>query len=64
MELICNAIKEKRKEMNMTQSQVADELGVCYVSICNLERGKNVSSHLLIKVCKLLGLQLIVKEEN
>lgn len=60
MELIGKAIKEKRKEKGMTQAQLADKVGACYVSICNLEKGRNVNSRILKNVCNELDLKLLV----
>lgn len=60
MELIGKKIREKRKEKNLTQAQLGEKIGACYVSICNLEKGRNVSTHLLRDACKELGIELIV----
>lgn len=64
MELICKTIKEKRKERRLTQEEMAKKVGACYVSICNLEKGRNVNTHLLRDVCKELDLELLVKEKE
>lgn len=64
MELIGKKIKEKRKERNMTQSQLGEKVDACYVSICNLEKGRNVSTHLLRDVCKELDLEVSVKDKE
>ena len=47
MELIGKKIKEQRKKNNLTQAQLGEKIGACYVSVCNLEKGRNVSTHLL-----------------
>lgn len=60
MELIGKKIKEKRKERNLTQAQLGEKIGACYVSVCNLEKGRNVTTHLLRDACKELGIELIV----
>ncbi len=60
MELIEEAIKKKRKERGMTQAQLADKVGACYVSICNLEKGRNVNSNILKNVCNELDLKILV----
>ena len=60
MELIGKKIREKRREKNLTQAQLGEKIGACYVSICNLEKGRNVSTHLLRDACKELGIELIV----
>ena len=63
MEFIGKKIKEKRKERKLTQAQLGEKIGACYVSVCNLEKGRNVSTHLLRDVCNELGLELIVTEK-
>ena len=63
MEFIGKKIKEKRKERNLTQAQLGEKIGACYVSVCNLEKGRNVSTHLLRDACNELGLVLIVAEK-
>lgn len=60
MEFIGRIIKAKRREKNLTQAQLGEKIGACYVSICNLEKGRNVSTHLLRDACKELGIELIV----
>lgn len=64
MELIGKKIKETRKKKKITQAQLGNMIGACYVSICNLEKGRNVSTHLLKKVCNELGLEIEVKEKQ
>lgn len=60
MEFIGRIIKAKRREKNLTQAQLGEKIGACYVSICNLEKGRNVSTHLLRDACKELDIELIV----
>lgn len=60
MEFIGRIIKAKRREKNLTQAQLGEKIGACYVSICNLEKGRNVSTHLLRDACKELGVELMV----
>ena len=60
MEFIGRIIKAKRREKNLTQAQLGEKIGACYVSICNLEKGRNVSTYLLRDACKELGIELIV----
>lgn len=64
MELIGKKIKETRKKKRITQSELGERIGACYVSVGNLERGKNVSTHLLRDACKELGLEIEVKEKE
>ena len=60
MELICKAIKEERKKRKLTQAELGEKVGSCYVTICNLEKGRSVSMHVLRDVCKELNLKLDV----
>lgn len=64
MELIGKKIKETRKAKKMTQAELGAKIGACYVSICNLEKGRNVSTHLLRNACKELNLKIEVKEKE
>lgn len=64
MELIGKKIREERRKRNLTQAQLGEKVGACYVSVCNLEKGRNVSTHLLRDACKELDLQLEIKEKE
>lgn len=63
MELIGKKIKEKRKERNLTQAQLGEKIGACYVSVCNLEKGRNVSTYLLRDACNELGLEIVIADK-
>lgn len=63
MELIGKKIKEQRKKRNLTQAQLGEKIGACYVSVCNLEKGRNVTTHLLRDACNELGLEINVTEK-
>ncbi len=63
MELIGKKIKEKRKQRNLTQAQLGEKIRACYVSVCNLEKGRNVTTHLLRDACNELGLEINVTEK-
>lgn len=63
MEFIGKKIKEKRKERKLTQAELGEKVGACYVSVCNLEKGRNVTTHLLRDVCNELGLELTITEK-
>ena len=63
MELIGKKIKEKRKERKLTQAQLGEKIGACYVSVCNLEKGRNVSTQLLRDACYELNLELVITEK-
>ena len=51
-------IKEKRKELNLTQQEVADKAGMTYQSVLNAERGKGCTLETLRKICGVLDLRI------
>lgn len=54
-------VKKKRNELNLTQAQVANKMGIAiYQHISNLERGTSVSPSFAVKLGKVLGVK---KEE-
>ena len=63
MEFVGKKIKEKRKERKLTQAELGEKVGACYVSVCNLEKGRNVTTHLLRDVCNELGLELTITDK-
>jgi DNA-binding XRE family transcriptional regulator len=51
-------IRERRKEMNMTQSRLAAEVGVLRTSVTNIETGhQKPPLHLLFKICAVLDIE-------
>lgn len=50
-------IKEKRKEMDMTQEELAEKSGVCRTTISGLENGtlRATSSKTLLKLARALN---------
>lgn len=57
-------IKKKRKQMGMTQKELAVRCGVSYQTISNLETSKAYSKELLEKVCEILNLELRIVDLN
>ena len=57
-------IKKKRKQMGMTQGDLAKACGCTWTTISNLERGINVNHALLQKVCDILGLKVKIIDTN
>ena len=51
-------IRKKRKQLGLSQKQIAYKLGCTWTTISNLERGVNVNHGLLQKVCEILGLEV------
>lgn len=64
MERIGKALKNLRKERRMTQIELAKEVNSCYVSISNLEHGKNVGTKLLNDVCKFFNVEIGLIEKE
>jgi transcriptional regulator with XRE-family HTH domain len=57
-------IKKKRKALNLTQRALAEESGVSWQTISNLERGENINHLLLQRVCEILGLEVAIVDTN
>ena len=57
-------IQKKRKQVGMTQKELADKLGVSYQTISNLENGKAYSKELLEKVCDILDLEVKIIDNS
>lgn len=69
MKKVGRIIRERRRELKMTQAELGEKVGCCYLTISHLEGGsKNVGTLLLSKICNILGLELsaelIDKEEK
>ena len=60
---IGEAIKKKRKELKWTQNDLAEKTGLVYQTISNIERGEKATFTTILKICKILGLTLIVADE-
>lgn len=56
-------IKEQRKALGLSQEQVARASQLSYKSVLNLEKGQGVTFSTLMKVCKVLNLELNLKEK-
>lgn len=57
-------IRKKRKQLGMTQSELAERCGCNWKSISNLERGCTCNGKLLTRVCEELGLSLAIIDNN
>lgn len=49
-----NELKRLRKEKGLTQKELADKLGVHYMTIYNIESGKSKTVNTYLKAVKLL----------
>lgn len=59
MEKIGQTIKNRRKELGVTQQEVADLAGVGINSLVAIERGKgNPSLKTLLRILEVLGLEI------
>jgi transcriptional regulator with XRE-family HTH domain len=54
-------LKTAREKRGLTQSELAEKVGVHLVTICRIETGaRNPSMPLLQKIAKALGMRLVV----
>ena len=63
-EQIGSLLREKRKSMGLTQDELAQQVEVRRQTLADLEVGKNVGSHLLIKVMEHLGVDFDLLTSN
>lgn len=52
---IASKLKERRRQMNLTQLELAKKIGVSESYICQIENGKMVSLKKLEQLAKVLG---------
>ncbi len=58
--LIGERIRQQRVQVDMTQAQLADAVGVLRTSIANIEAGRQKPPlHLLYKLCMELGVEVV-----
>lgn len=58
---IGEVIAEKRKELGLSQKEVAERAGLTYQSILNAEKGKSCTVKTIKKICSTLGLSIEIK---
>jgi len=59
------ALRERRRELGITQAQLADVSGVSRQAIIDLERGKpNARWHIALKLAQMLGLDVILQPRS
>lgn len=51
-------IRERRRELSMTQQEVADKAEMTYQSVLNAENGKSCTLETLKKICGVLDLRI------
>lgn len=57
-------LRERRKELGLSQAEVAEQLGVLRVNVTQIEGGKRaVSYNTLVRYCKALKLEIVLKKE-
>jgi transcriptional regulator with XRE-family HTH domain len=54
-------IRERRKELNLTQQEVAEKAKLTYQSVLNAENGKSCTLETLKKICQALELTIELK---
>lgn len=54
-------IRERRKELNLTQQDVAEKAKLTYQSVLNAENGKSCTLETLKKICQALELTIELK---
>ena len=64
MKEIGHLIRNKRKDLGLTQRQVAEKTGCTYATISSLEQGRHVSTFYLMTVLEILGLEIVVKDKE
>ena len=54
-------IKNKRKELGMSQRDLAKASGISKAYVCVLEQGGNPSWNTIVKVVQAVGLEVLIK---
>ena len=62
--MIGEKIRKRRQEMNLSQKEVAQQVGCSWQSISNVERGKECTTDLLSKIANILGLEIDLIYKN
>lgn len=55
-------IKNKRKELGMSQRDLAKASGISKAYVCVLEQGGNPSWNTIVKVLQALGFEVLIKK--
>ena len=56
--MIRNRVKELRKECNITQADLADEVGISVSTLRNIELGKEPKTEVAVKLARVLGVTI------
>ena len=59
---IANKIRERRKEMGLTQKALAEEASIAWQTISYAERGKAINMKTLEKIINVLGMNLYITD--
>ena len=59
---LSNFIKNKRKELGMSQRDLAKASGISKAYVCVLEQGGNPSWNTIVKVLQALGFEVLIKK--
>ena len=56
-------IKNKRKQLGMSQTELGKKCGIHYVSVENVEKGKMPTFKTLIALCNALNLEITLTDK-
>ena len=59
---IANKIRKKRKEMGLTQKELAEKAGIAWQTISYAERDRAINMKTLEKIINVLGMNLYVTD--
>lgn len=59
---VAEQIRSARQSKGMTLKELADRVGTDVSSICRWERGGGMTIYNLERICKALGIQVIISE--
>ncbi len=61
---IKDELRKRRNELGLSQTEVGKRMGVTYTTICNIENGKSCTLDNFVNLCKVLGLEIVLKNNN
>lgn len=64
MEKIGQIIRKKRLEKGLSMEKLAWNAGLTYKTVVNIEKGMSVTMNTLIPICDVLGLEIVIKEQE
>ena len=55
------AIRNRRKDLRITQKELAEKIDCNYATVCSMEKGERVTSIYIFRALDVLGLKLEIK---